>query len=252
MRKVKYSPEMKEQTVKYVLEGNKSATKVAKELGIDTNTVCRWVREYREAHQMPTYKGLIFHSDRGSQYSSKKYKVMLNENGITESMSAPGLGFPENEPVEFLGVHGMSLWQFLSRKLFRKSEKGVDIPEKIWYNRGGEDGHIQIYRTVLQQETSEGQSRVYESGRLPARAQRGLITASERYFAFFHSAPLHFKRQNTKRKVWSLFQPVNQASFTQVGNAYGCCVTHLQKSNQSKQVFGFYHLTHNVCWKLWN
>ena len=109
MRKVKYSPEMKEQTVKYVLEGNKSATKVAKELGIDTNTVCRWVREYREAHQMPTYKGLIFHSDRGSQYSSKKYKVMLNENGITESMSAPGLGFPENEPVEFLGVHGMSL-----------------------------------------------------------------------------------------------------------------------------------------------
>ena len=56
MGKVKYSPEMKEQTVKYVLEGNKSATKVAKELGIDTNTVCRWVREYREAHQMPTYE----------------------------------------------------------------------------------------------------------------------------------------------------------------------------------------------------
>lgn len=56
MGKVKYSPEMKEQTVKYVLEGNKSATKVAKELGIDTNTVCRWVREYREAHLMPTYE----------------------------------------------------------------------------------------------------------------------------------------------------------------------------------------------------
>lgn len=39
-----------------MLEGNKSATKVSKELGIDTNTVCRWVREYREAHQMPTYE----------------------------------------------------------------------------------------------------------------------------------------------------------------------------------------------------
>ena len=36
------------------------------------------------------HKGLIFHSDRGSQYSSKKYKAMLNENGITGSMSAPG------------------------------------------------------------------------------------------------------------------------------------------------------------------
>ena len=47
MRKVKYSPEMKEQTVKYVHEGNKSATKVAKELGIDTNTVCRRERIQR-------------------------------------------------------------------------------------------------------------------------------------------------------------------------------------------------------------
>ena len=36
------------------------------------------------------HEGLIFHSDRGSQYSSKKYKAMLNENGITGSMSAPG------------------------------------------------------------------------------------------------------------------------------------------------------------------
>ncbi len=36
------------------------------------------------------HKGLIFHSDRGSQYSSKKYKAMLNENGITGFMIAPG------------------------------------------------------------------------------------------------------------------------------------------------------------------
>ena len=55
------------------------------------------------------HKGLIFHSDRGSQYGSRKYKAMLNENGITGSMSAPGPGFPENEPVEFLGVRGMSV-----------------------------------------------------------------------------------------------------------------------------------------------
>lgn len=40
----------------YVLEGGKSASKAAAELGIDKNTVCRWVREYRERHQMPTYE----------------------------------------------------------------------------------------------------------------------------------------------------------------------------------------------------
>ena len=49
MGKVKYNEEMKLQTVKYVPPGGKSATKVAKELGIDGNTVCRRVREYREA-----------------------------------------------------------------------------------------------------------------------------------------------------------------------------------------------------------
>ena len=40
MGKVKYSEEMKLQTVKYALEGGKSATKVSKELGINANTVC--------------------------------------------------------------------------------------------------------------------------------------------------------------------------------------------------------------------
>lgn len=45
MGKVKHSEEMKLQTVKYVLEGGKSATKVSKEFGINANTVCRWVKE---------------------------------------------------------------------------------------------------------------------------------------------------------------------------------------------------------------
>ena len=56
MGKVKYSEEMKLQTVKYVLEGGRSATKVAKEPGIDVNTVCRWVKDYREKHNLPSYE----------------------------------------------------------------------------------------------------------------------------------------------------------------------------------------------------
>ena len=38
MEKVKYSEEMKLQTVKYVLEGGRLATKVSKELGIHERT----------------------------------------------------------------------------------------------------------------------------------------------------------------------------------------------------------------------
>ncbi len=45
----KYSPEMREQTARFIRENNRSATAMA-EMGIDTNTVCRWVRDYRRAN----------------------------------------------------------------------------------------------------------------------------------------------------------------------------------------------------------
>lgn len=57
----KYSQEMREQTAAYILESGKSAASIAEELGIDTNTVCRWVRDYRRKHKLPSYaeeKGL--------------------------------------------------------------------------------------------------------------------------------------------------------------------------------------------------
>ena len=50
----KYTQEPREKTARYVLEtGN--ATSVAEELGINTNTVCKWVREYRRKHELPSY-----------------------------------------------------------------------------------------------------------------------------------------------------------------------------------------------------
>ena len=54
-RNEKYTPEMREQTAAYILESGKSATKTAKEMGIDVNTVCRWVQDYRKKHNLPSY-----------------------------------------------------------------------------------------------------------------------------------------------------------------------------------------------------
>ena len=51
----KYPQEIREQTARYILENGKSATSMAEEMGIDTNTVCRWVRDYRRSHNMPSY-----------------------------------------------------------------------------------------------------------------------------------------------------------------------------------------------------
>ena len=52
----KYSEEMRNQTAAYIIENRKSATKVSEELGLDKNTVCRWVRDYRRKHNMPSYE----------------------------------------------------------------------------------------------------------------------------------------------------------------------------------------------------
>lgn len=61
------------------------------------------------------HKGLVFHSDRGSQYSSRAYKSMLTENGIEGSMSELGCPY-NNSCVE---------------SFFTTIKKRIDISEKI-------------------------------------------------------------------------------------------------------------------------
>lgn len=56
MSRVHYNEEMKLQTVKLVLKGEKSATKLAKEIGVTANTVCRWVQDYRKKNNLPSYE----------------------------------------------------------------------------------------------------------------------------------------------------------------------------------------------------
>jgi len=58
----KYTEEMRERTVLHILSSGKSATSVGEELGIDANTVCRWVRDHRRKNNLPSYqeeKGIL-------------------------------------------------------------------------------------------------------------------------------------------------------------------------------------------------
>ena len=81
------------------------------------------------------HKGLVFHSDRGSQYSSRAYKRMLIENGIEGSMSAPGCPY-DNSCME-------SFFATLKKELtFRKTygtieEVRTDLYRyiELFYNR---------------------------------------------------------------------------------------------------------------------
>ena len=56
MAKISYNSETREQVIKQVLKGEKSANHIAKELGIGPNTVGRWVNEYRKKHNLPSYR----------------------------------------------------------------------------------------------------------------------------------------------------------------------------------------------------
>jgi Transposase. len=65
----KYSAEIREQTAKLIIESGRSATSVGEEMGIDKNTVCKWVRDYRRKTKLPSYA-----EEKGARRSSSEGK----------------------------------------------------------------------------------------------------------------------------------------------------------------------------------
>jgi transposase-like protein len=73
----KYSGDIRERTAKHIIESGKSATSISEELGIDKNTVCRWVRDYRRKNHMPSYeesKGIKRVTNSREKESNKQLK----------------------------------------------------------------------------------------------------------------------------------------------------------------------------------
>ncbi|WP_155979598.1 IS3 family transposase, partial [Yersinia wautersii] len=63
----------------------------------DAELVCRALRNALETR--PREKRLLFHSDQGGQYRSKKYRQLLWRNGVMQSMSRRG-NCLDNSPME--------------------------------------------------------------------------------------------------------------------------------------------------------
>ncbi len=78
--------------------------------------------------------GLIFHSDRGSQYASKDYRDVLSEYGITASMSRRGDCW-DNACSETL--FGSLKVERLYGQRFKTRRQAMDevIAWMLWYNR---------------------------------------------------------------------------------------------------------------------
>ena len=96
----KYSQEMRTQTAEYIIQNGKSATSMAEELGIDTNTVCRWVRDYRRQHNLPSYaeeKGIG--TNKIHKHSEGRQRIKQLERELKKSQKALQ---DEKEKVEIL------------------------------------------------------------------------------------------------------------------------------------------------------
>ncbi len=81
-------------------------------------------------NQKPT-KELIVHSDRGSQYTSEKYRLAITESGLVQSMNSAGGRCHDNARCE-------SMWARMKEELFysrnRKSENYTieELKTMIW------------------------------------------------------------------------------------------------------------------------
>lgn len=82
---IKYSMQFKEQTVLQMLDKGVSAATLDADIGVNLNTVCRWVREHRKLQGLPTY-----HQQRKINQAIKKIESefiridMMNKRHIVE------------------------------------------------------------------------------------------------------------------------------------------------------------------------
>jgi len=80
-------------------------------------------------------EGLIFHSDRGSQYSSKGFRKMLELNGIQGSMSRPGCPYDNSCVESFFAT--LKKERIYRRKYDKVEEVKTDMFKyiELFYNR---------------------------------------------------------------------------------------------------------------------
>ena len=94
-------------------------------------------------------KGLIHHSDRGSQYCAHDYRKLLEQFGMTASMSRKGNCY-DNAPME-------SFWGILKQELvhhrrYRTRQEAIqDITEyiEIFYNRQRRQARLGYLSSVV-------------------------------------------------------------------------------------------------------
>lgn len=97
----------------------------------------RTIKELVEQYGKEKIKGAIFHSDRGSQYTSEAFKEALNNAGLVQSLSGTGHCF-DNARMEsfFATLKKEKIYRIAAYKLTREQVKTIVFRYIfIYYNR---------------------------------------------------------------------------------------------------------------------
>ena len=110
-----------------VMKDIASGEKISHELSKDMKEefVLKTLEKAIELTPIEKLTGLKVHSDRGSQYRSKKYQEKLKENGIMQSMSAAGTPL-DNAPIESFFGHLKDEVDYKDCKTFEELEEKVN------------------------------------------------------------------------------------------------------------------------------
>ena len=103
--------------------------------------------------------GLIFHSDRGSQYCSKDYSKLLKRNGIVQSMSNKGNPYDNACAENFFSCMKCECTNFYYFKTRAEARAKIFEYIAIYYNRQRRHGALKWmtplnYKLMLQSNTS--------------------------------------------------------------------------------------------------
>lgn len=96
--------------------------------------------------------GVIFHSDRGSQYTSHEFQQVCHDYGIRQSMGRRGVCFDNAGAESFFATIKRELIDRYSWKSVKQLEIGVFAWIEVWYNRRRRHSTLG-YRTPEQADT---------------------------------------------------------------------------------------------------
>ena len=100
---------------------------------IDTELVCRALGN--ALHRKKKNEAPIFHSDRGSQYSSNRYQAMLAQNKIKGRMSKAGYPYDNSPMVSFFASLKKEYFYRREYATIQDVERDLFYYIEVFYNR---------------------------------------------------------------------------------------------------------------------